>query len=411
MPAPPLPDELVRQAADAFRQYGLGKAGADSIGLHPGTFRSRVLVAAQRGYLGTDPVLPGFQIVRATTETDKDGNTVRSVVSQKPEPGEEFQVHPGHRITAVSSYVDAQDRVVNKWVKTREGELDPLWVAERLKEAFNDVPPAEPAPGPAVTSSDLLTLIPCADWHIGMRAWVKETAQNWDLKIAERVIGAAIESVIRRSPASCTAIVLGGGDLLHADNKLNQTANSGNHLDVDGRYQEVLMTACRLMVRTVEASLRQHEHTIVRILPGNHDEHSAVASAYYLAAWFRNEPRVTVDTDPSLFFWHRFGKVLIGATHGHAVKISKMPAIMAHRRAEDWGQTLFRYVHGFHLHHGEKSLSDEGVIREVHQAPIPPDSWHWGMGFLSGRSVQAITYHAKTGEHGRVTENIQDGAV
>jgi hypothetical protein len=37
-------------------------------------------------------------------------------------------------------------------------------------------------------------------------------------------------------------------------------------------------------------------------------------------------------------------------TYGHTVKITEMPQIMRHRRAEDWGQTKWRYVHGFHLH-------------------------------------------------------------
>ena len=134
------------------------------------------------------------------------------------------------------------------------------------------------------------------------------------------------------------------------------------------------------------AALRRHEHVTLRILPGNHDEHSAVAIAYFLLAWYRNEPRVTVDVDPSLFFWFRFGAVLLGATHGHTVKIAQMPSIMAHRRASDWGETKFRYCHGFHLHHSAKTATEgDGVICEVHQAPIPQDAWHFGAGFLSGR--------------------------
>lgn len=81
-----------------------------------------------------------------------------------------------------------------------------------------------------------------------------------------------------------------------------------------GAIPKIVEVAGRLHVRTVDAQLREHKRVIVRILPGNHDEHSAVALAYFLLAWYRNEPRVTVDVDPSLFFWHRFRKVFLRAT-------------------------------------------------------------------------------------------------
>jgi hypothetical protein len=100
---------------------------------------------------------------------------------------------------------------------------------------------------------------------------------------------------------------------------------------------------------------------------------------------------------------------MLGATHGHTVKIAKMPGIMAARCAEDWGATKFRYVHGFHLHHSAKTATEgDGVICEIHQAPIPQDAWHYGSGFISGRSLQAITYHSEYGEIGRVRTAILD---
>jgi hypothetical protein len=318
----------------------------------------------------------------------------------------------GHALKGVSALVDAEGRVIQEWRKTKIGELDPLQIAERLKVAFADYKPAAPvAPFPVeVRDGDLLTIFPANDWHIGMFAWGKETGANWDLKIAEDAIGRAAEDTIARAPGSAVCVVLGGGDLLHADNSENQTARSGNQLDVDGRYPKVVESATRVMVRTIDAALARNSQVIVRILPGNHDEHSAIAVAYFLLAWYRNDARVIVDADPSLFWWYRFGLCLFGATHGHTVKLKDMPSVMAHRRAEDWGATKFRYVHGFHLHHSAKvATEDNGVICETHQAPIPQDAWHYGKGFLSGRSMQAITYHRRYGEIGRVRTAILDG--
>jgi hypothetical protein len=412
MPTPPLADDVLEQTAEIYRAHGFqaSAAAAAAAGVPLSTFKSRVRVAAERGILGTKPVLPGFRLTKTTAVTDADGAVVREFVQQRPEAGEAFRVPDGHVVKGVSALLDPDGRELAKWVKTREGEIDPLAIAEWIKQAFTDYQPAAPvAPAPQVRADHLLTLYPLADWHIGMFGWHREVGQNWDLKIAEQTICGAVDAVVARSPAGGTAVMLGGGDLLHSDNNDNKTARSGNALQVDGRYQKTLETACRLVVHSIDAALRRHERVIVRILPGNHDEHAAVAVAYFLLAWYRNEPRVTVDADPSLFWWYRFGKVLLGATHGHTVKIKDMPAIMAHRRAEDWGVTKYRYVHGFHLHHKEQLATEgKGVVCEIHQTPIPQDAWHFGAGFLSGRSVKSVTYHQEFGEVGSAREAILD---
>lgn len=414
MAYPPLSDELAWEAAEAYRAAGNNALAAGrALNVTRGCFENRLRTAAMRGFLGTNPVLPGFKLKSTSVTTDASGAVVRTSVKQVQDTtGEQFKIPEGHRIKGVSALVDANGDTIQTWIKTREGQLDPLALADRLKEAFkNYKPAAKPVKSPKTVEKDLMTVVPANDWHIGMYGWEKEVGTNWDLRIATQTIGKAVEDTIARSPASDTCIILGGGDLLHADNSNNETARSSNQLDVDGRYPKVVEAAGMLMVRTIDAARRRHKKVIVRILPGNHDEHSAIAIAYFLYAWFRNDPRVTVDTDPSLYFWHRFGSVMIGATHGHTVKIKDMPSIMAHRRAEDWGATKFRYVHGFHLHHTAKIATEGGgCICEVHQAPIPQDAWHYGAGFLSGRSLQAITYHRNYGEIGRVRTAILDGS-
>lgn len=416
MATPPLSDELAQQAADAFRACDGNKdAAARSLDHMPhNTFKHRLKVAASRGMLlNVKPAMPGFRISQATEQQNKDGAVTHRSIQQKPEYGDAFAVPAGHEIKGVSALLDPDGNEIVKWVKTKIGVLDPLAVAEQLRESFKDYAPAAvPTAAPASPSRDLLTLFPANDWHIGMSAWGRQVDVNWDLKIAEDIIGRAAEDTVARSPASAQCIVLGGGDLLHANGKRNETT-AGTPQDVDGRYQKIVEVTTRLMVRTIDAARKRHDHIIARILKGNHDEDASIAVAYFLKAWYRNEPRVTVDVDPSDYFWHRFGKVLLGATHGHQSSnhILKMPGIMAHRRAEDWGASKYRYVHGFHLHHSAKIATEgNGVICEVHQAPIPQDAWHFGSGYLSGRSLQAITYHREFGEIGRVRTAILDAA-
>lgn len=276
--------------------------------------------AAERGLLGFDPVLPGFAVNRTTTQLDADGEVSGRFVTQAKAPGARGEVPAGHVVKGVSQLLDAEGRVTQQWVKTREGR-DPLDVAEAIKAAFVGYRTRHKViPAPAAASADLMTLLPLADWHIGAHSWGRETGIDWDLRIAEEVIGRAVENVVERSPASGLGVVLGGGDLMHADGQDNRTAKSGNQLDVEGRYDEVFEVAARMTVRIVDAMLRRHERVLVRILKGNHDHHCSVAIAHHLKAWYRNEPRVEVDIGPGLFWYHRFGKLMLASIHGHETK-------------------------------------------------------------------------------------------
>jgi hypothetical protein len=396
MPTKPLTDDQCREAALVYAAKGSYAAGSDELGLDESTFRHRVKRASERGLMGFAPVLPGFRVSQVSSGPRGD------YVQQRPEPGRVFELPPGQAIKGVSALVDPEQRVLLEWIKTvKDRDVDWRVIFEGAFEGFEGR--SEYLAPPSNVSHNYINLIPCNDWHINLLCWQQEVGVNWDLKIAEQVIGASIASAIERTPSAKVAVVLGGGDLLHADDNTNRTAKSGNVLEADGRHQKSIQVAQRLKVRTIDAALRKNEQVIVRILQGNHDEYSSVAIAHFLSAWYRNEPRVTVDLDASLFWWYRFGKVLLGATHGHTVKLSQLPSIMAHRRAEDWGLSTFRYAHGFHIHHHSKVATEgEGVICESHEAPIPQDAWHFGSGYISGRCVKTITYHREFGEVSRV---------
>jgi hypothetical protein len=397
-------DEQLNEAAATYKEYGSIRAAAREAGLPYSTMHGRIKRAAERGLLGYAATLPGFRVAQVT-------NTPRGdFIQQRPEHGGEFAMPAGHVAKGVSALVDADGRIIQQWVKTRQdGGVD--W-PDVFRDAFIEFEGvAEPIRPPTVNHVDLLNLIPANDWHVNMLCWQREVGENWDLKIAERIIGDAIDDAIGRTRSAGIAIVLGGGDILHSDDNTNRTAKSGNVLEADGRHRKALETAQRLLVRTIDATLRNNQNVIVRILQGNHDEYSSVAISYFLAAWYRNESRVSVDLDASLFYWHRFGSVFLGATHGHTVKLTQMPMIMAHRRAEDWGASKYRYIHGFHVHHSSKVATEgNGVICESHEAPIPQDAWHYGAGYLSGRCVKTITYHKDYGEVSRVRVAIPNGA-
>ncbi|GJD51061.1 hypothetical protein OPKNFCMD_3812 [Methylobacterium crusticola] len=361
--------------------------------------------AAARGELGTDPVLPGYAIKRVSTQRDGEGATEREWVTQAKAPGKAAPLPPGHVVKGVSRLLDGEGRTLAEWVKTREG-MSPADMVAAIREAFTGFSErAEPAPGPAAVEADLANVLVCPDFHLGLLTWKDEVGANWDLKIAQTTIDAAVARLVDAVPAAGQAVVLGLGDLLHSDGYDPLTARSKNVLDVDGRYPKILKAATRLMIGIVSRALARHERVLVRILPGNHDAESAIAVSLALALYYEGDPRVTVDDDPGYFWWWSHGATLLGATHGDAAKMADLPLIMATRNPEAWGRSKYRQIFTGHVH-TKTAVEVSGVTVESFQTPIPADAWHHKQGYGATRSLTAITLDKARGEVARTKVNV-----
>lgn len=403
MPTPPLSDELAQEAVDAFRKTGSKTAAADLLGIPRETFRRRLDVAAARGMLGTEPVLPGYYISKETAVYGKDGSLVREFVQQKPDHGGEFEVPAGHTVKGESALLDATGRIIQKWVKTRE-DAGPL-LSDAIKAALEGYVPAPLVPPPAFTNDDLLTVYPIADLHLGMFSWAKETGADYDLKIAATLLKSSMNSLVARSANSKSAVVLDLGDYFHSDNSRNQTARSGNPLDVDSRYAKVIQLGFELVIQCIELALQKHDFVEYRKTPGNHDEETSLMLAVAVAAHFRANERVTVDTSPSRFYMRQHGSCMIAATHGDMLKMGDMAGFVAANWPEAWGRTKFRYGYTGHVHN-EKMLAvntQRGLRAESFNTLAAKDAWHAGEGYQSPRNMVSITLHKDRGEVDRFT--------
>lgn len=399
MATPTMSDELARGAVEAFNLHGSKTDAAKALGLPRGTFCSRLEIAAQRGMLGFEPVLPGFAIKSIATKTSE-GSWVRQV----KEPGEPFEVPDGHVVKGVSAYLDAEGRVAAQWVKTRQEGTAQLEAI--LRATFDAYSCYAVLPPPSdVTDADLLTIYPIADLHLGLFSWAKESGADYDLKIAANLLKSSIGDLVSRSANSERAIILDLGDYLHGDNSDNRTARSGHALDVDSRYSKVVQVGVELAVHCIELALQKHQHVIYRKLPGNHDAETSLMLAIALAAWFRNNERVTVDTDPSRFFMNQHGLCMIAATHGDMLRMGNMAGFMAARWPQEWGTTKFRFGYTGHIHN-ERVRTDGGVRVESFNSLAAKDSWHAGMGYTSPRNMVAITLHSVRGETARLTVSV-----
>ena len=398
----PLSDEALKQTVEAYEANGRSKCKtAKILDLSEKAVRNRLKIAARKGLMDYDPVLPGFEVAEVTTRHGKDGETIGKSIRQRQAKGEgKFKLPKGMNLKHMSTLVDADGRTMLQWLKASENR-DPVEEAKVIRDAFDGWEPKLPMlREPSQVDSDRLVVYIAADWHLGLFAWAKETeGEDWDLTIARRVIYESMRELIEQSPPAENAIFLGLGDLIHADSSKNMTERSGNVLDVDTRYPKVLATACDLIGDVIELIAAKHKNVFAAFKPGNHDENSTTGIRCALRMLFREHSRIHVCDSPSPFFWHRFGVNLIGGTHGDKAKMPELPLIMANRRAKDWAETFSRHIFTGHIHHDR--VKEIGGVR-VHsvRAPVAQDAYHGAHGYLSGRSVKSVVYHRERGYRG-----------
>lgn len=308
-------------------------------------------------------------------------------------------VPDGFRVRGVSTLYDGDGVKRAQWVKSVAEQDDPVAaLLEALKYLPDDFAGRhDPVPSPTEPcDDDLLCIYPFGDPHFGMYAWADETGENFDLKIAERDLVTAVDHLVELAPRAKTGIVVSLGDFSHSDGH-SGTTTAGTRVDVDSRWPKVLATMIRAMRRCIDRALEKHETVHVISASGNHDELTALVLAVCLAQYYERDPRVIVNTSPAKFYWHRFGKCLIGVHHGDKTKPADLPAVMACDRAKDWGETEHRKWYCGHVHH-ESVKEYPGVRVETYRTLAPKDAWHAGQGYRSGRDLRLEIWHREDGE-------------
>jgi len=309
-------------------------------------------------------------------------------------------VHPapaGHAVKGVSTLYAGDGSVVQQWVKTRADEIDPVELAEQLREVFDGLTAATVIPPPKHTDGDLLTVYAIADAHIGMRAWQKEVGESYDVDIAVDRLRDWVGRLVASSPPSKEAIILDVGDTTHMDDGTNQTPASKHNLDVDGRFFRTLDMTIAAMCDAVELALAKHETVRVIIIAGNHNPHSFMAILFAMAERYRDNPRVIVRKDPREFWAHQFGDCLLAAHHGDKAKAERLVMFLADEYAAEWGNTKHRYLWTGHLHH-HKSADIGGVRWEQLRAMTARDAYAYTHAYSARSQLQAITLHRASGE-------------
>jgi len=363
-----LTDDVLMETVQAVKEAGSMRKAAKLLGIGDTTVRERMKLATRRKLTGEflgEKLPEGYVLGKVTSLVTEDGTKM------------EWQ----HKLPTLVALEDQ----IEMMIEAMRAEITPLPIVDLTQ---------------TTTDHELLTVYPVVDVHLGQFSWGKETGENYDLKIALDQFHASVTKLVARSPASGLALIAILGDFFHADNNEAVTARSHNHLDVDGRHDKVLHAGVELIIWMIDMALQKHEHVLVHVTPGNHDEYASKALGTALYFRYQGNPRVTIDRNPHDLWSFQFGNNMLAFAHGHKVKAEDMPGVMASQDAVMWGDTLYRYAFSGHFHRskaGPNRDEKHGAIYEILPAFTAKDAWNRSMGHNSLRSIMSKTFHYTNG--------------
>ena len=245
-----------------------------------------------------------------------------------------------------------------------------------------------------------LLVIDPADIHIGKLASSFETGEEYNSQIAVRRVKEGIQGIIQKANGFNIDKILfvGGNDILHIDEPHRKTT-AGTPQDTDGMWYENFLTAKKLYVDVLESLLSIADiHFVYN--PSNHDYISGFMLSDSIQSWFRKNNNITFDCSIAHRKGFKYGKNLIGTTHGDGAKQADLPLIMANEFPQWWAETKHRYVYTHHIHH-KTSKDYHGITVESLRSPSGTDSWHHRKGYGIG-GVKAVEGFIHSMDHGQV---------
>jgi len=370
-----------RELLDAIAEHGSQRGAAKALGLQHGVIR---------------------RVVRAV-------ETAATRAGADPEHFVGAELPVGLKVRGTSTAYDENGNVRLQWVKTQASDQAQFEAVEHWAEwlAAGVDGRATPLAPPERSDDSLLSVYPVFDPHCGLYSWAPETGEDFNVTEAERRICGTADRLVASTPNTDHALLILGGDIYHINDGSHATPESRNQLDVDTRLPHVAEAGLRAITHIVERLRAKHSHVTIAPIRGNHDSDMVVMLTIILRAYYRHEPRIDVESHPSLYAYHRFGRVLIGMHHGHGAKMTELPLLMASDRPEDWGGTRHRYWYCGHIHHRTRDKEHPGVMVETFNALTATDAYHHGRGYRNtAKNLQAVIHHAEDGEIERHTCSV-----
>lgn len=316
---------------------------------------------------------------------------------------------------------DEAGKPVREWKRLVPGAADMEAFVDALCARVQGKAKIRKLPPKKTQNADLLGEISIFDSHIGMYADRRETNdQDYDCGIAGKRMVDTAEALAARFSKPGRMVVTFGGDIMHSDNRRNQTEKSGNPLDVDTRFSRVVDYAVRACYDVVQIAAQLAPQVDIVVVEGNHDWHSCVWLSRVLSSFYTNCPHINVVTQASSRKHLVFGSNLLCWTHGDGAAMNLWQQIIAAEFPKQWGATKFRHLKMGHIHHKKKNQpmrvitqskrgweEQRGLLVEYLPALCSTDAWHAEKGFIGNiKGASGFEYHKNAGLITRFYQHI-----
>ena len=259
------------------------------------------------------------------------------------------------------------------------------------------------------------------DLHLGKLAWKGETGENYDTKIARVRYLEAIQKLVKSAQGFSYNKILFpvGSDFFNSDTIYN-TTTKGTFQDEDLRWQKTFKVGNILLIDAINYLKQTGVPVDVMVIPGNHDFERSYYMGEFLSAWFKDDEMVSVDNHASPRKYYRFGKVLLGFTHGSEEKEDSLTMLMSSEKESKrhWSDTTFHEWHLGHIHRKRKNqyvIRDKfGIEKEESTVTVRylssltgTEEWHHKKGFVgSTKAGEAFIWNDKEGLKAHLNANI-----
>ena len=225
------------------------------------------------------------------------------------------------------------------------------------------------------------------DLHFGKLASKNSAAEDYDTEIAKERFLKALNILVNRSSSFDFEKILFpiGNDFFNSDSLKNETTR-GTPMDEHLLWQETIKKGRQLIQIGIEYLTRFAPVHII-VVPGNHDWQRMFMLGEMIEGWFHNNENVTIDNGFKPRKYYKYGKCLIGFTHGNNEKVADLPLIMAQEQSMNWQTTKYREFHIGHLHHKReikyKSTQEyKGIVIRYLRSLGGEDTWHNIKGYV-----------------------------
>jgi hypothetical protein len=259
------------------------------------------------------------------------------------------------------------------------------------------------------------------DLHFGKLCWDQETGENFDIKIARQRFLATVEALIQRASGFQYDRILFpvGNDFFNSDTIFN-TTTKGTAVDEDCRWSKSFDSGVKLLVDAINLLKQTGVPINVIVIPGNHDFEKTHYMGSFLEAWFNNDSQIDVNNSALSRKYYRFGKVLLGFTHGSEEKEGSLPLLMASdiESKPMWSETIFHEFHVGHVHRkrdikytvvdkSKMTTEDLGVTVRYLSSLTGTDAWHFHNGFIGAiKAGEGFIWNDETGMIAHLNANL-----